>query len=132
MVTKWYFADMVGDPDEVDTRLLQTALPVEPGYSSPEYQGLRSAIILWTLVNCLRQLAWDDLLHHRGRPIIAFCSVVDSADACWVELETARLINPPKVFSDFEPECRAYQTLYWAKSKPTQLKDYFDRLGRKV
>lgn len=131
MVDKWSYAEWILDADEVDTGLLQAALPEEPGYESSDYQGLRGALMLWSLAGCLRQLAVEGVLEHRGRPVVAFCSLFDSGDAGWVERETARHVNPPGVFAGFEAEHIAFRAARGDRPEPTPspLQEYYRRLG---
>jgi hypothetical protein len=129
MADKWYFGNMIDAADEVDDRRLQAAIPLEPVFTSPDYCGLRGALILWSLAGSLRELAAAGEMEHRGRPVVGFCSLVDSADAGWVERETARYINSPEAFAAFEPEHLAYRGSCGAEPTAGPLREFFDRLG---
>ncbi|MGL6074945.1 MAG: hypothetical protein ACRC8S_12355 [Fimbriiglobus sp.] len=109
----------------MDTEAFQTILPTH--YDSAEYRALRASLVLWALTDCLRELGTEGLLQHRGQPIVAFCGLTDCNDMFWAPRETARIINPRKVFTMLDREFKKGKI--GKAPKPTQMKDYFLRFA---
>lgn len=57
-------------------------------------------------IMALKEVAAEGLFHDRAHPITAFFTLSDDDDAPWLEMESARRINPPEVFAAFEADLR--------------------------
>lgn len=106
-IDKWQFAQWFATGMDLDLDVLLDSLG-DPTYQrDPELAKLQPGIQaawLHVLIDGLRRarargdLSWDD------QQVIAFCSVIDSDDAVWVERESARLLNPAELLATFEEE----------------------------
>lgn len=66
-----------------------------------------------TSIFALKEVAEEGLFHDREHPITAFFTLSDDDDAPWLELESARRINPPEVFAAFEAEWKQAVLQTW-------------------
>lgn len=130
---KWYFAQWLTQGMDLRTDVLTNLLGDATFQNDRELQHSRQASWLMALVEGLRAARARGGLEWAGRPVAAFCSVIDSSDAMWVERETARLINPPDLLVTFEGELVAASASWYgtADPEPSLLRSAFDRLLRK-
>lgn len=61
----------------------------------------------------LKELAEEGFFHTGSTPVLAFFSLSDDEHAPWLELESARRINPPDLFATFEPEWQICKAQTW-------------------
>lgn len=126
---RWYFANWSGVATDVQMGVLLDALGDATFQDDRDLQNARQASWLVALAEALRrvrargELVWD------GKPVAAFCSVIDSTDAPWVERESARMANPPELLATFEEELAASSSGYApAGSGPGSLQAAFTAL----
>jgi hypothetical protein len=127
---KWYFAEWFAEGMELETEVLKEALGSADFHDDRQIQHRQQATWLLALAEGLRMARAAGALEWRGRPVAAFCSVIDSEDAGWVERETARLANPPELLATFEAEL-ATATWVWfgmADGQPRPLQAAFQRM----
>jgi len=114
---------------DLRTDVLSALLGDDTFQDDQEPQSSRQASWLVALAEGLREARTRGGLEWRGRPVAAFCSVIDSSDAVWVERETARLANPPDLLATFEAELAAASADWYgaaaAGSRP--LRSAFER-----
>lgn len=127
---KWQFAEWFGVITDIQTGVLLETLGDATFQDDRDLQHTRQASWLLAMAEGLKLARARGTLDWRGQPITAFCSVIDSYDAVWVERETARMINPPELFAAVEPELAAAWTRsYGTKAmEPQPLHAVFDQL----
>ncbi|MDB5388559.1 MAG: hypothetical protein JWM11_4205, partial [Planctomycetaceae bacterium] len=71
------------------------------------------AISFGASIFALKELSEEGFFGSGESTIVAFFSLSDDNNAPWLELESARRINPPAVFAAFEPEWRLALANTW-------------------
>ena len=96
-----------------------------------DLQNHRRGVWLVALMEGLRLARERGGLNWDGKPVVAFCSVIDSNDAPWVERETAKRVNPPELLVTFEAGFAAASAGYEpADTGPGSLQNAFAHLLR--
>ncbi|MCY2987974.1 MAG: DUF4303 domain-containing protein [Planctomycetota bacterium] len=78
----------------------------EDDYPLPDYQVSmeRSARLFGATIDGLKELSDEGFFGSgESRPTVFF-TIADDGNAGWAERESARWINPPEVFAEFDPE----------------------------
>jgi hypothetical protein len=96
---KWYFAGWFTEGMDMDAKVLTEVLGSADFNDDKAVQYDRQAAWLIALAEGLAWARAKGALEWRGRPVIAFCSIVDSLDAGWIEQLTTRIANPPELLA---------------------------------
>jgi hypothetical protein len=115
---KWYFAQWLTGGMDLRPEVLTEALGDASFQDDRELQYQRQAAWLVALAKGLQAARSRGRLAWRGRPVAAFCSMIDSEDAVWIERETARLANPPDLLATFEAELAAAAESWYGTTDP--------------
>jgi hypothetical protein len=117
---KWYFANWFATGMELDT----TALCAFLGDATDDDIAVQASWVM-AIIEGLRLARSRGALSFRGSPVAAFCSMIDSRNAIWIERESARAANPPELLNSFEQEREAAATEGYGAGETEQLPLYF-------
>jgi hypothetical protein len=127
---KWYFAGWFTEGMDKEDEVLTKVLGSADFNDDKTVQHDRQAAWLIALAEGLALARAKGALEWRGHPVIAFCSMVDSLDAGWIEQSTARMANPPKLLATFEEEFTAFLADRYGNTGPLPLQSTFERIMR--
>jgi len=107
--TEWVYEGVEFGPFEEARQLLEAMSTSQAG----DDFYVRQARSFGTSVLALKELSDEGFFGAGDSRIVSFFSVSDNRDAPWLELESARRINPPDPFAKLEPELRLMSTLIY-------------------
>jgi hypothetical protein len=125
---RWYVAQWFATGMDLECEVLRERI----GDATDDEAPIQAAWLL-AMTEGLKLVRDHGGMMFRGRPVIAYCSMIDSANALWIERETARAINPPEAYAAIAAEMSAASVEWYGEGErePSDLQIAFDQLCRK-
>jgi hypothetical protein len=129
----WYFGQWFIQGIQLETDVLSNVLGDADFNDDRETQNRHQAAWILALATGLRLAGNRGALDFRGRRVAAFCSMIDSRNAVWIERETARIVNSPELFATFEKDLAAAAADWYRSNQPDSngMRVAFDHLWQR-